>query len=93
MADLKLLITIPEAYAGRPAMAISSNRNYQAILTAPDGEQYANPLTRMQVAANVLLNFIKEEMIAYEVPDLAKSDRQAKVDEINAISITIEVVP
>lgn len=94
MADLKLLLTIPEAIAGQPALAISSNRNYKETVINPiTGEEIPNPVTRLQVAAGVLMSFVKEEMIAYYVPDLAKADRQAKIDEIKGFAITIQVVP
>lgn len=94
MADLKLLITIPEQYAGRPAQAICANRDYQSTIKNPiTGEEVANPVNSVDFALSVIMKFLKDEMIAHEVPDLAKADRQSKINEINGMSITVEVIP
>lgn len=93
MADTKLKLTIPEAFAGRPVAAITARYGYKAVLVNPlTGEETNNPVTPLQFTAGILMRFVKENVIAHEVPDLAKEDRAERVAEINAVQISVEQI-
>lgn len=93
MADTKLQIIVPEAFAGRPVIAITNRYGYQSTILDPDtGRPIVNPVTPLQFTANIIMKFIKENVKAYEIPDLAKADRKLRDIEIDAVTIVIEQV-
>lgn len=89
----QVLVTYPDEYAERIVCDLCAQYHYQWTVLDPDtGEQVSNPETPFEFMSKLKIKWIKDNMKAHEVPDLAKADRQARVDEIDSIEITIEIV-
>lgn len=88
----KALITIQDPWGPLAVAAECKNHGYQATILDENGDPISNPETPFQFVARYRIKYIKDNLKAALVPDLAKADRQAKIDEIDAIVVTIEQV-
>lgn len=84
--------TMSAQVAARVAAAFAKNYNYQATITNEEGEMVANPETLQQFIFRQREKFIKDNIKAAEVPDLARADRAAKIAEIDALEIIFEYI-
>ena len=90
----QVIVTIPDVFAPRVLAAFAKNYRYPVTVTDPDtGEQKPNPETPFQFAAKQRIKFLKDNVKAAEVPDLALGDRAVRIAEIDAVEITISMVP
>lgn len=89
----QVLVTIPDIWAPLLVQAECKNNGYKPTVLNPEtGEQIANPVTAAQFAFACRIKYLKDNLKAALVPDLAKADRAAKIAEIDAIQITMEIV-
>jgi hypothetical protein len=90
----QVIVTIPDDFAPRVMAAFSKNYGYQAFIGVDDqGNPVPNPQSLFDFVVQQRIKFLKDNVKAAEVPDLAKADRQAQVDGIDAVIITIVPVP
>lgn len=89
--SLVITMTIPIAFGARMQAALAANYRYQALVIDENGALVSNPQTVQEFILANRVQELKNHVAAYEVPDLAKDDRQDRIDEINAVSITSEI--
>lgn len=86
-------ISMEEETAQRSATDICYAYNYSPIVLNPfTNEQEQNPETAQEFAFRQMVGYIKNIMIYHETKHLSTSDKLAKIAEIQALSITMEVL-
>lgn len=89
----QVIMTIPDEVVQRVAQAFLKNYKYSPTVTNPlTGEVSPNPVSAQDFVFAQRIKFIKDNLKQAEVPDLALSDRAARIAEIDAIAITLELV-
>ncbi len=89
----QVTVTVPDPWGPIAIAAECANHGYQAQIPDGDGNLTPNPETPFQFVVRYRIKYIKDNLKAYLVPPLALADRQPKVDEIDAVQITIVPVP
>lgn len=88
----QLLFTIPDEWA--PKLAAVYAEGYQATYIDPETKEVVNnPETLQQYITKKRIQKMKQDLIEFYVPPLAREDKAAKIAEIMAIDITIVPVP
>lgn len=82
---------IPIAFASRVVSALSKSFRYEPVIIDEFEGAIDNPVSAQEYIASKKVQEVKDHVIAHEVPDLAKDDRQERIDEINAAAITVEI--
>lgn len=86
----QVLVTIPDPWGAAIVAAECKNYKYSATLVNPEtGALEANPQTALAFAIERRIQYMKDNLKAALVPDLAIADRAAKIAQIDAIEITI----
>lgn len=80
--------TIPDQYIDRVLTAFCDGFGYQAEITDDVGNTSPNPETRATFTKRMIAGRIKQVIHEYEGDRASNMVRQAKYEEVNAISIT-----
>lgn len=86
----QVTITIPDAQANRVMDAVAGSYGYQATIPDPadPSRQIPNPQGKSAFAKQVVANFLKEVVTAYEANIAADQARQQAISAAGSVSIT-----
>ncbi len=84
---MNITFTIPDAKATRIIDGICGNLNYQTTIQA-DNKDIPNPETKNQFAKRMIIQLMKDHVIAYERRLAQETAGQTVAADVNGIAIT-----